>query len=118
MTEQEARERAARGYEWLVTDGPRYGFDVSRIDLDTVDTGNPYGCPLKQASGLESYGRAVTVVHPGYLLTREATAATLEWGRAHGFVASPDADGWYWPLLTAAWRDIVTAARAGESATV
>jgi hypothetical protein len=50
ITQEEASRRVARGLSWLLGPGEELGFDVMRIDVDTLDIDSPWSCVLGQAA--------------------------------------------------------------------
>jgi hypothetical protein len=45
-----ARKRVERGYQWLVAKGPKYGLDISRVNVNRLSMNSSSMCVLGQAS--------------------------------------------------------------------
>jgi hypothetical protein len=103
-------DRVAAGAAWLDANRPGWW---QRINLATLDLGDPCRCVLGQDFG--GFGKGVSAVG-GDLARWMKTCANL------GFYSSRDAAGTYVPTeiereyaaLTAAWRTLITARRNAE----
>lgn len=96
-----AEARVARGLAWLRTEGAALGWDVNRVQLDTMVLTDVTVCVLAQASGMY-YGEALSQASGHGRWTMEGEA----WAVAHGFTAdgfpwSRESD---WADVTAAWH--------------
>lgn len=119
MTDQEADDAVDRGYLWLVSQGPGYGLDASRIDVDAVNVESSYDCPVGQASiDGRSFARTLTLVFPERNRDFDVSRAAVAWARARGFLATDAGDGYGnhsdYPVLTAAWQRKLLAVRAEQ----
>jgi len=102
-------ERVAAGAAWL--DEHRPGW-VDRIDLETLNLGDPCRCLLAQDFG-EHFSDAVLAAGLGQGLSPSAIGFNVTYARGD--------EGFMWPTerefdaLTAAWRDLIRQRRAEVS---
>lgn len=99
-----AGARVMRGLAWLQEHGAKFGLDVTRVDLDTLDVSNGDACVLAQSLGGDryydywsQYGRALVRIH-GERWGHE------DWSEDHGFIPLSSDDQ---EPLNAAWRAIL-----------
>lgn len=105
--------RVARGLAWIKENGHLVGFDLNRVDLDSLDVSSGHRCVTAQASGTGDYRVAAD------LLEDQLAIDPHEWGRRHGVL--PERSWPEWTLdqrrvdedaLTAEWVRVLTAERA------
>jgi hypothetical protein len=102
MILEPADVRVRRGYQWLQTEGPALGLDVTKLNPNTLDVEDYWGCAMAQASGPgNTYGA-------GIRKARGSGELEIEWAVAHGFLSLNYDDGL---LLTQIWRDVIIADR-------
>jgi hypothetical protein len=89
--------RVRRGYDWLKTEGPALGLDVTKINLKTLDVTNIFDCPLAHASG-GSFGTGMRLAGRGI---------DIEWATANGFMPT-NGD---FVVINSIWRDVIIADR-------
>ena len=102
-----AATRVQRGYEWLKTEGPRYGLDVTKLDPKSLRVGDPGECPLAHASG-DTYGLGMSMAN---------RSGDTSWAVDHGFWQTA-ADSYQLPgangrtIIDDAWYQLLTAGQA------
>lgn len=124
LTAQEHAADAAteQGYIWLKTEGPKYGLDIDRVDINSFNVGEPFACILHQAlrgnhcptGERDGYGHVMNLLFPGWPLfdgdgDGDTSDAADEWAHAHGFCC--DGRTFTYEDLNASWARRLTATR-------
>lgn len=116
ITKDEATRRVARGLSWLKESGEQYGFNVSKLNPQTLDISSGYDCVFGQLTGAYSWGldRMGKLNEEGY-----------QWAAEHGFACAPGAlltdfrrTLLEYALLTKAWREALAEERLRTAATL
>jgi hypothetical protein len=86
----ELKERAEKGYAWLLESGPQHGLHVERLDTDTLDVSSSCTCVLGQLGGKNDFNR--TMLQLAQVMGMEVMAEdgssntdALNWATEHGF---------------------------------
>lgn len=82
-----ARERVALGRQWLVTEGANRGFNILRLDRDTLDLGSGSHCALAQTFHTSDYVDALhaAVDKGGKESPKDWDMRANAWAAEHGF---------------------------------
>lgn len=121
ITYDELLVRAERGYAWLRDEGPKYGFDIERLNPDQLDLADGTECALGQthevgqgyweaAERLALAGFPVATIDDAWWTDEDCP--TMLWERQHGFILN-DGDAAVlqrsvlWDQLTSAWREVI-----------
>lgn len=111
-----ALRRAERGYQWLVTKGPRYGLDVSRVQVEYLDLAKAVSCVVTRASEHANFNQIYQAVR-GH---RPVFWNNWRWGIPNGFLLNInsssydayDTQGVSYRILTKAWVEVINSHRA------
>jgi hypothetical protein len=89
--------QAREGLAWLKEYGAQFDLDPDRINLETLDLGDPEACALAQSHPSKNlfYVRFKVLMGDSY---------GHDWQRAHGFLAYE----LFYPALTRAWIHVLT----------
>lgn len=91
--EERIRRNVKRGFDWVKEHGAKYGIQLDRIDLNTLDINSLDQCVLAQASG-HSFD---DILYMLYLANAHEKVST--WCEDHGFVGGDYTDECWRRLL-------------------
>lgn len=102
-----ARERVEKGLAWLKESGRVHDFDLNRVNLNDFNVGSAVSCTLSQSSATGHYVSATNRLRRlNVILPLDGN----EWERQHGFMDDYGV-GITFSMLTAVWREAITADR-------
>lgn len=119
QTIEEIRDRVNLGLTWLKEEGPKYGCDLARVNVDNLDIKHPNRCALGQSSGMNMYTFVEDLRKEDYV--RGLTGSVdRDWEKDHGFWHTGDGDErdgspagfcctveWELAVLTDVWREAI-----------
>jgi hypothetical protein len=118
-----ARRRVERGYNWLVTKGPTYGLDISRVETDDIRMDSHYHCVVARASARASARESYNQISRAVQGWRPSWLHNWRWGARNGFLLlsawgrTYDRQGVTYEVLDRAWVDAINAHRKPSDVT-
>jgi hypothetical protein len=102
-----ARERAEKGYNWLLEAGQVHGLNINLVNLETLQLSSDSACILAQA-GDSTYCEVINGLLKADVVGEDEPDT---WSEERGFANSP---GVTYRALTLVWQDLLTRERGED----